>query len=338
MSILALLLLSTVARADLSAYFETNADQQKFAEFVAGLDLGCPECSLSYKDSGTSVGMKLKIAGKKAGKWVPRCSATNPEAQVVSYHMARFLGMSEFVVPSAYLRAKGSALSQFKTMLNSARERNKWRLKNRNESLAAISASKADGLLGVYTPQMKGGSLEAKGIANPPANTINRTHAIARFIRADGPMPSPGRLISLDGVVKPKERAPTESELELSRQFSKIMVLDMLLGQWDRWSGGNVEAGIDGARVYFVARDNGGASVSGTSHMAKYKGIVTRFDRDQIERVRQLSELLASPATAVEMASRLGVRSSRHSLLERAKQILEHVKAQERAHGSRAYF
>jgi len=338
MGTLALLFISLMARADLSAHFETNAEHQKFAKLVATLDLECPGCSLSYKDSGTSVGMKLKIGGKKAGKWVPRCSATNPEAQVVSYHMARFLGMSEFVVPSAYLRVKGGALNQFKTMLNAARERNTWRLKNRNDNLAAIAASGADGLLGVYTPQMPGGSLEAKGIANPAANTINRAHAIARFIRADGPVPSPGRRISLDGVIKPQERPPTESELELSRQFSKIMVLDMLLGQWDRWSGGNVEAGIDGSRVYFVARDNGGASVNGTAHMAKYQGIVTRFDREQIGRVRQLAELLANPATAAEMSSRLGVRSSRHSLLERAKQILEHVKAQERAHGSRAYF
>lgn len=144
--------------------------------------------------------------------------------------------------------------------------------------------------------------------------------------------------MSLEGVAKAKERAPTASELELARQFSKIMVLDMLLGQWDRWSGGNVEAGIEGSRVYFVARDNGGASVVGTSHLAKYKGIVTRFDRDQIERLRLLGELLSHPATAGEMAQRLGVISSRHSLLERSKQILDHVRAQERAHGSKAYF
>lgn len=193
MAILALLFVSLLAHADVSTYFDSSPEHQKFAEFVSQLDLGCADCSLEYKDSGTSVGMKLKIAGKKAGKWVPRCSATNPEAQVVSYNMARFLGMGELVVPSAYLRAQGAALNQFKSMLSSARERNKWRLKNRNDSLAEIAASGAKGLLGVYTIQMGGGSLEAKGIANSAANTINRSHPIARFIRADGPTPSPGR-------------------------------------------------------------------------------------------------------------------------------------------------
>ena len=325
------------AQAHVAELIPTAEQDIQFMEFVKALDPNSPACSLSYKDSGTSVGMKLKLNGEKAGKWVPRNSATDPEAQVVSYHLARFLGMGNLVVPSAYFVVNGSALQKFKAMLQAASERNKWRLKNRNDTLAAIAKSPG-GLSGVFTAHMESGSYEARGVANPAANTINFTHPIAKFIRASGAKPSPGRRMSLDGVRKPNQPAPQAIELELAMQFSRIMVLDMLMGQWDRWSGGNVEAGIDGDRVFFVARDNGGASLRGTSHMNKYRGIVTRFDRAQIERVQLLVDVLSDPARSVEFAQALGIRTAKHSLLERAKGILEHVKSQSKQYGENAYF
>jgi hypothetical protein len=59
-------------------------------------------------------------------------------------------------------------------------------------------------------------------LANPSANTINSTDPVARFIRADGPVPSASRRMSLRGI-----EGGSESELELARQFSEIMVLDI---------------------------------------------------------------------------------------------------------------
>jgi hypothetical protein len=335
-SLVAVAVLAFNSWADLSAQFQTTANDQEFLNYVPTVDLNCSGCVLKYKDTGTSVGMKLKVNGEKAGKWVPKCSATNPEAQVVAYHLGRFLGMSHVVMPSAYMELKGEARNKFKAMLNQAQERNRWRRENKDITLQALNSGAA--LVGVFTPNLEGGSPEVKNLANSSANTINSAHPIAKFIKANGPVPSPGRMMTLDGVKLPNQPAPQENELELAKQFSQIMVLDMLCGEWDRWSGGNVEATIENGKMFFISRDNGGASMRGVAHMAKYKNIVTRFDRNQIERVKTLVELLSNPATSSEMVKLLEIRTANHSLLERAKDILQHVKNQNAAHGERAFF
>src|SRR5262249_41107656 len=154
---------------------------------------------LAYKDGGTSVGLKIDKGDERLGKWLPRNSAGNPESQVVSYQLGRFLGMSELVMPSAYYTADGAALSAFQKILQGARETSRWRRENRDLNLAAIARNPA-GLIGVFTPALEPKSEEAAGLANPSANTINSSDPIARFIRADGPMPSASRSMSLRGI------------------------------------------------------------------------------------------------------------------------------------------
>ena len=73
-----------------------------------------------------------------------------------------------------------------------------------------------------------------------------------RFLRATASQPSAERMLRFKGI--PGE----ESELELARQFSTILLIDALVGQWDRFSGGNVQMiQAEAGRVQFVAYDNG---------------------------------------------------------------------------------
>lgn len=315
--------------------FQTLKRDNDFANLMSNLDFNAPNISFKYKDSGTSVGMKVQRDGKGLCKWVPRNAAADMEGQVVTYHLGRFLGMSELVMPSAYFKITGNSVAKFKEMLVSASEKNKWRSKNRNDLLAALSKD-GSAMMGVVTPHLQFDSPEVKGLANASANTINSSHPIAKFIRATSPMPSTHQM-SLDGV-KVDGRVPTESELELARQFSMIMVLDILTGEWDRWSGGNVEAGTDGDRVFFFSRDNGGTSMSGSGVLKKYAGIVTRFDRSQIVRLQRLAELLSDPAEAAKIAAALDLSSNPKILLSRVQALLVHVQAQVEAHGENLAF
>ena len=305
----------TVSAADLSSELQTTSRDAEFAELMSKLNFNAEGIRLTYKDGGTSVGLKIDQGNEKLGKWLPRNSAGDPESQVVSYQLGRFLSMSELVMPSAYYKLDGAALSIFQKMLQSSRETNRWRRENRDLNLAAI-AQNPSGLTGVFTPYLEPKSEEVIGLANPSANTINSADPIARFIRADGPAPSASRRMSLRGI-----KGGNESELELARQFSQIMVLDILTGQWDRWSGGNVEAATDGSRVYFVARDNGGASMSGPGTFAKYSRIVTRFDRDQIQRLERLVQLLSDRDQLAELAAALHLSSDPRSFYSTARRL-----------------
>jgi hypothetical protein len=322
----------TVSAADLSSELQTTPQDVAFAKLMSELNFNAEGIRLKYKDGGTSVGLKIDQGNEKLGKWLPHNSAGNPEPQVVSYQLGRFLAMSALVMPSAYYKLDGEALSIFRKLLQDAQEKNRWRRENRDLNLTAI-AQNTSGLMGVFTPYLEPKSEEVVGLANSSANTINSADPIARFIRADGPMPSGSRRMSVRGV-----KGGSESELELARQFSQIMVLDILTGQWDRWSGGNVEAATDGSSVHFVARDNGGASMIGPGTFAKYSHIVTRFDRAQIERVEKLVQLLSDRDQSAQLIGVLHMSSDPRFLLNRAQTLLAFVSTQASQHDAAAYF
>ena len=339
MKYLSCLLIATTMSFSAHAFspdeFQTTDTDVEFADLVKRLDFNDADIRLKYKDSGTSVGMKIKRGDEKIGKWAPPNSATDPEAQVVAYTLGRFLGMRDLVVPSAYYVVQGPALATFVQLLNSARERNKWRIRNRGDNL---ERARKGGILGVFMVELDIEKTEVKGLANDRDNTINRNHAIARFIRADGPVPSSSNRMKLDGIKAEDGSIPTETELELTRQFSDIMVLDILTGEWDRFSGGNVEGGHFGDRAVFISRDNGGATMAGAGNFNKYSSIVTRFNRSTIERVQKVVQLLNDPNEKPQLVTALQLKSDPKFLLARCNQVLSHVKALVTKYGEKAVY
>lgn len=324
--------------------FETLEQDTKFVGQLVELDFEAPGVLLEYNPGTTSVGIEVRKDDKQLGKWKPQNSATDVESQVVSYHIGRYLGMSRMVIPSAYYTMKTGAIAQFKTMLN--KQAHKGQLQqNKVKTLNAI-AKNPNTLEGVFTTKSRN-KAEAVDVVKASANTLNSAHPLVGFIKASGAMPSAEKKMSLKGVVmkekdeKGKEKVigtPESTELKLARQLSQLMVLDILIGQWDRFSGGNLEATFDKktGEVWFYARDNGGAGMNGTAQLKKYFGLVTRFDRAQIERVEQLlNELQADPAAT---ATAIQLRSKPKSLIDRATALLNHVEAQIKAHGEAKVF
>lgn len=220
-------------------------------------------------------------------------------------------------------------------MLLTAKESNKWRAYNREENLEVLARNPSS-MLGVFTTNIE--NYEVTGLANPAANTINSQHPIAGFIRADGPIPGPD-ILRLSGLPKVNGQVAGAPAFHLAEEFSRIMVLDILTGQWDRWSGGNVEAQVDPntGEAHFLARDNGGASMKGRGQLQTYFQIVTRFDRYQIAAVQDLVRDLRANPQAV--AGKLQLRSSPDSLRNRAEALLAHVQKQVEKFGPElAYF
>jgi hypothetical protein len=325
---------ATVSAAAVSeSELESRKKDLQFESLMKDLDLNDSQYVLKYKNTGTSLGIKIEVEKESFGKWVPENSATDVEAQVVSYYLGRFLNMSSLDVPSHYYLAKGRMLAEFKQMVTNASEKNKWRRENRDEILETLE-DHPDDLLGVFTDHVR--NAEALDIANPDANTINRNHPIAQFIQVTGPMPSKEKTMTLKGIKDKNKNTPSNTELQLAREFSQIMVMDILTGEWDRWSGGNVEGTWNDSGVHFLARDNGGATMAGASGLKKYFGIVTRFDRGQIERVRHLHHLLNQDPEGT--AALLRMRSRPKSLINRVNALLAHVNEQIEDHSEDKVF
>jgi hypothetical protein len=305
--------------------FQILDRDREFETLLSKLDLGSSDYVLEYKKTGTSLGLKVFSGDKSFGKFQPPSASKNPEAQIVAYRLGQFLHMGTIVVPSgAYVLNEG-LVAQFHSMLLSVTETQSLRAENQRNLLAAIEKDPTR-LAGAFTPHIK--KWEVKDLSDSITNTINPLSPIADWIRAEGPMPSANHFITLKGVrVKEKgAKLPTESELELAREFSKILVLDILCGEWDRWSGGNIEATIDPAtgRLAFFDRDNGGASLTGVGNIDATLRVVSRFDRGQIKRVERLLEILKG-SNAKQLTAALEFKANPKSLVARATALLNQV-------------
>ena len=313
-----------------------NISNEEFDRLLPRLDLNAPEYQLTYKDSGTSLGLKISARDKKFGKWMPKNAAANPEAQVVAYHLATYLNMPKIVVPAGHYTVQGRAYEEFRQMVRRASERNSLRVENQQAILNAMAKSPGS-MAGVFVPDVPKNT-ELTELQNTGGNTINSSHPLAKFIQASGAMPSRERAITFRGLKTKDGKLASASEFELAKQLSAIMVLDILTGQWDRWSGGNMEGAFDkSGRAFLISRDNGGASMAGRGVAQKYFGIVSRFDRKLIRSVKQLEEALEhNPAAVVRD---LELKSDPKYLHARCDQILDQVKALVARYGEeRVYF
>lgn len=317
-----------------SPELQTLSRDLNFKNLMADLDFNAAGQSLEYKTSGTSLGLGLFSGAKKIGKWMPPNGAANPEAQVVGYFLGRYMHMSENVAPSAYYTLTGRALSSFHQMLKNRSESNQWREENRQSLLQALQKDPRQ-MFGIFMDSPS--TFEVTELQS--GGTLNARHPLAGFIRAEGPQPSPTRRITFKDVPQTGGKVPSETELELARQLSKTLVLDVLLGQWDRWSGGNLEAAVSksDARLYFIARDNGGASLE-SGGADRGLNLVSRFDRTQITLLKQLLDQLNDANQRPRLLTLLQIRSSPKLLVERVRAVLAKVETQSRRYGSGAFF
>jgi hypothetical protein len=78
--------------------------------------------------------------------------------------------------------------------------------------------------------------------------------------------------------------------------------------------------------------------MSGPGTFAKYSRIVTRFDREQIQRLERLVQLLSDRDQSAPLAAALHLSSDPRFLLSRAQNLLAFVRTQASQHGDAAYF
>lgn len=268
---------------------------RKFDELVMMLNLEETGLEFTYKKGkhdGSSVGFHVsQLDRRRSGTFVPYNSSSDPEAEVVSYRLARFLGVSDIYNPVSYFTIGPLAAARFSALLKKRTEIYHDRKLNYLRITTQLK-SNPNSLFGIYRFRPKGKKYVVTSLGSN--GEFNLGSQLAAFIRANGPMPSENR-IALPGVKgqRPGDPVPLEAESELARQLSVIFTIDQLMGQWDRfWR--NLEAMGDGsARLRLLARDNGGANVDdGWEWHARYERWVSRYDRDVMQKLQALDAFL----------------------------------------------
>jgi hypothetical protein len=271
-----------------------------FDAHVKSVNLDEPQYKLNYKKptpDGSAVGMFIGVGDKPTDRsFVPTNPSSIPEAEVVAYRLSRFLGISRIYYPADYYQLGPKATAAFTAMVKGTNVADPDSVRNRNLVLTALKAN-PNTIFGTYRLKSKSKLYSASALGRE--GKFDETTGLAQEIKATGRMPD-DRAIPLAGIKGGQAGfpdTPTEQRVELARQLSTIFVMDMLLGQWDRfWN--NLEAtGDRNGRLKLMARDNGGASLDDWEGHADYNRWVSRFDRDLIARLTALDAFLKGGAT-----------------------------------------
>lgn len=313
--------------------FSKGQRDRDFYKFLDTFDLNSDKFATSYKNSGSTIGLKV-LEGKTAvGKWSPKNGTSDPEAQEVSHRLAQFLNVSDLVTPSAYYDLTGNALEKFRQIVQKSEEKDERRSQNR-ENILRMLAENPSSLQGVITPWIPT-ITEVKGLTRDTDiyGSFNTEHPIAKLLQADGPMPGDSELTLQTG-----KGALAAPEKQLAKELSQIMVIDVLCGQYDRFNGANIEATYDEkSGLHFLARDNGGASMNSEISSKEYFNILSRFDQAQIKKVEELLSELDGP-NAKSLVSELHLQSDPKFLKDRATALLEHVNKMRQTYGDEKVF
>ncbi len=325
---------------------------RQFDALMKYVDLERLDHKFVYKKSGSSVGLViLDPSGSKVANFVPYNSSSDPEAEVVSYRLARFLGVSDIYYPVTYYELGPIASGRFKAMLRKNYEPNDDRDRQLNHGrIVQQLNTHPTGILGIYRERIKGKKYFAQSLCYGGEEAkLNTEASLMARIRANGPKPT-DKLISLPGVkgLRPGYPKPVAKESELARQLSIILVIDQLMGQWDRCMG-NLEAiGDINGRLQLLARDNGGADVNdGWEWHSLHQRWVSRYDRLLMDNLRSLNAFLKGRAQFAgykdvnQWKTAVGFRKeSAFKTFKRKLELLveKQVPSLEKQHGAGVYF
>ncbi len=318
-----------------------NEEDRAVLEFHERLDLENAANVLKLASGGSSCYLKVKgpDARYPAGAFLTENEATHTETEVAAYQIARWLGVSDTFGPGRPYEAGPRVAAAYAKLIRDAIAANALSCSRLNaDVILKRLKQRPDGITGIYKPfgprpfdcdDLNGGTFSANGGTVSTPNPNAQLHA---YLKASGPQPDE-RPINLECIRKEMGSTKRSARLsDLSRQLSSIYLVDALTGQWDRFSGGNlqvVEVGADSYR--FVSYDNGGADITGEWIFTEklQLGVLERFDPKVLVRLEALQREL-SPT----LMTSLGVRAEHQAAFaKRLDAVLKHIASLRKRYG-----
>lgn len=265
---------------------------------------------------GTSIIWRVRDAETRTSLAAVKTNTSNNrlEAEVYAWRISEFLGFDELVTPTIYWTPSVPSMRKVRDMLARVTYRDADKEARRQRVIRALDTAMAGGtpFEAVVKPWLTGFI---------PSVTMGRRenmaeHRVMQFLRVGGPQPGTEniRLTTISRLNTPHgtHRADFE-EWRLATDLSNLLLMDAIMGQNDRFAGGNLhmrseawhreEVGTARNLPIFaygpsrlLALDNG-AALRGThgSGLNDLQGRnlagtrVERFDRDVVERLRGLA-------------------------------------------------
>lgn len=227
---------------------------------------------------------------KSYGSFLSFNDSGNPNSEIAYFSLAAILGFDKMFRPAIRYELGPLASNVFKNLLHSSIIKGKQRLENKKRIIDSIEASKP--LLGCLKAKKSDSNISFDDLAKRNGS-FKSSHLIAKFIQASKAQPIKGHIITL-------MKNYSGDALDLAREFSILLTLDSIFGQYDRFSGGNVTLLKDDLKMaHFVASDNGGAEILDSVYQVKKTvKLFSRYDRKGIYKIREFYKFLQSPSEA----------------------------------------
>jgi len=259
-------------------------------EFNNGTGLVETEFSSS---SGTSAYIKYSYNDgdfKSNGAILAKSEANDVLGEIVAYKLALLLGVEEIFSAKTLIKVEGSGLNIYKSEMLKLKKilRGKRGYKIKKENISnVLKFIKEEKVL--YTAFAPWGHKPYIWDA-----LINPKHPLRKAITVRGKQAvdlKEEKIISFKGS---SIKSGVINKSRLAKELSNHMVIDMITGQYDRFSGGNLQYFLDdNGEVHIGAYDNGGTFEWSDTRFARYSKVVSRFDPILINNLRNLSDFLA---------------------------------------------
>jgi hypothetical protein len=313
---------------------------------------------IQFKEIAGTTSVTLKI-GKvdpanpqniiSLGSFLTSNDSGNPNSELAYFSLAALLGVDSLFRPSIRYDLGPQASYQFKKLLSQTSIYGQQRSANKRNILAHIKAGEI--LPGCLKAKKKDGTISLDNMLSSSGwynegGGLNKNHAVVKSIQAQNAQPLKGQKLNLkSGYVG--------DAYELAREFSILLTLDSVFGQYDRMSGGNINVEKDElGKAHFIGSDNGGSEILGSTQWTKINlKYFSRYDRNVIQELTFFYNFLNHPQTEyygyqdpekliVDMGMYFGAspKSYVNSLKKNLDLVFQQVRMNELRYGNSAYF
>ncbi|SJM94296.1 conserved hypothetical protein [Crenothrix polyspora] len=335
-----------------------SKETDKWMKRWVGTNLDAPGFVYNELSGTTEIYLKIRkidktdlVNGYKAyGTFVTGHGSSNPDSEIAYFNLAAILGHDDVIRPAVSYTLGKKAAQSFKTLLE-------------KELTITLPGDRRHDvriprLLGWLTkPPLIGGLkakkhdsyAEYKSMADIPPGAGRggpfKTNPIIKVLQASNPQPAAKKKVLL-------QTGYTGDLLQLAREYSNIMTLDVIFQQWDRYNNTNVGLAKDDANIaHFYMTDNGGADMKDDlADITRNLSYFSRYNRKTITKLKQLYMFLNNPARGFlgyKNAESFVVDLGLYSELKPAEYVrllkrnllllLKNVAAVERKYGNQAY-
>jgi len=329
-------------------------------QLALDLDGHATEFRLLKQHEGTSIlfAVRDRATGRDVAVVKTNSLSTSVSAEIYAWRLAVVLGCPGVVAPASPVTLSGRSLAKLRELLAGASFGGSRKEDARREVLAELDLALAEGrgLPGAIKPWL---DCFVQNRRLGTRELLAETDAAA-WLRAGGPRPGDGT-VALSQVSDLQEPRGVHlgriAARRLAADLADVMLLDALMGQDDRFAGGNLHFWRDGGvrrrvgdgvarplwdlgEVRLLALDNGAALRPGANTGLRdlrgeiHPGVrAERFDRRAVDRLRELRRqtAVADPARVWEILGLAGKRAELAS--RRLDEVLAHLEGLEAAYG-----